>query len=554
MLRISLGLSAWLTATAIGVAQEPAKKPAALPSGTISAADWKKPAKTRLEAGEIDRLVGAELKKMNVTPAPLVSDEEFLRRVYLDVTGRLPVPADVSDFVKDRSPDKRAKVVDRLLASDEFADHWASYWREVITSRTTDQRVFLTVPHFERWLKAEIQANRAWDAIVREILTASGELRNDEPDKNGQAFFLTSRKGADAPVELASEASRIFLGIQIQCAQCHDHPSDVWKRQQFHEFAAFFVRVRERPIRDGMRIVGQTLVSVPFGEHQMPGKDDPKKTTTVRPKFIDGTTVPGFGGGADLTRRKTLATAMTAKDNPWFAAAYVNRIWGALMGQAFYQPVDDLGPEKEATMPVVLARVSAGFRASDHDTKALFRDILTSETYQRRVRPGESPEDHLFFAANNPTRLSADALWHSLVGTLGALNNQGPFAAAFAAGPLGRLRSFETQFKQEFAYDPSAKAEEIEGSISQALLLMNNPTIQEKIRAKGSNLLARILSAYPDDGEALRMVYLKTLARRPTDREMARCREYLRQASSRADGFEDILWALINSTEFQTRK
>jgi len=382
-------------------------------------------------------------------------------------------------------------------------------------------------------------------------------MKYAEPEKNGQAFFLNSRIGADAQVELAAETSRIFLGIQIQCAQCHDHPSDVWKREQFHELAAYFARFRDRPIIEDKKFVGQQIVSLPFGEHRMPDKTDPKKGRAMSPRFIDGKAPPGKGKFAslgDVERRQALADAVVSKENPWFAGAFVNRIWGSLMGQAFYQPIDDLGPQKEAVMPEVLARVAGSFSGSNYDVKRLFRTVMLSETYQRQIRPGESADDHLLFAANNPTRMSAATLWQSLVGALGDLSGpRGGLGMRPGFGPFGRF-GLEGTFKQEFGFDPSSKSEEIEGSVSQALLLMNNPIINQKIQARGDNVLARILELYSEDDEALRTVYLKSLARRPTDRELARCKTHIRSVGNRAEAYEDIFWALINSTEFQTKR
>lgn len=536
-----------------------AKPKPVLPTGTMDTSDWLKYDTAALQPGEIDRLVETTLKKANITPASLTTDEQFLRRVYIDLVGKPPAPSDIVEFLKDKTPNKRAAVIDRLLASDDFARHWALYFRDVIASRTTSFQARIFARHFDRWMTEQFKENKSWADITRALLTATGEMRNDTPDKNGQAFFLGSRMGADAVTERAAETSRIFLGIQIQCAQCHDHPSDVWKRNQFHEFAAYFARLRERPIFENMRIVGQALMSVPFGEHRMPDANDPKKGTPMSPRFLDGKapTASGkfkFAALSDVERRKALADAIVSRENPWFAAAFVNRIWGELMGQSFYQPIDDLGPQKEALMPEVLARIAASFRGSDYDIKGLFRVIANSQTYQRQTRPGEAGEEHLLFAAHNPVRMGANALWQNLVNTLGDLSPRGGFFPKKGFGPFAGPFSLEGLFKQEFGFDPSSKSDEIEGSVSQALLLMNSPVINQKIRASQGNVLARILATYESDDEALRALYLKTLSRRPSEREMERCKTHLRGVANRAEAFEDILWALINSTEFQTKR
>ncbi len=290
---LAFGITALFFLTATLPADPPekdSKKPVVqLPVGNLETKDWLTFSTKRLEPGEIDRLVNAELAKLSVKPAALTTDEQFIRRVYLDLTGKLPMPADIKEFTADKAPNKRAKLIDKLLESPDYAKHWSQYWRIVITSRAqADFRLNAFVPHFETWLREQIAANKSWDYIAREMLTAKGKMMNDQRDENGQAFFIVSRKGADSGVELAAETSRIFLGIQIQCAQCHDHPSDVWKRHQFHEFAAYFARTRERPIRDEKKFVGTEIVSLPAFEHRMPDRDNPKNGTTMNPKFLDG--------------------------------------------------------------------------------------------------------------------------------------------------------------------------------------------------------------------------------------------------------------------------
>jgi hypothetical protein len=520
---------------------------------------WQKAEKVPLRQGEIDSLIARELQNDNIVPAPLTSDEAFLRRVSLDITGQLPQPARVNEFLADTTPNKRARLIDRLLDSEQFARHWAQYWRDMISAQAIVTQPPLRLGRevaLESWLFEQLKANRPWDEIARAMIAAQGDLQLAAPEKSGPAAFLLGHMGPDADNERAAEVSRLFLGIQIQCAQCHDHPSDIWKRRQFHELAAFFGRARERR-NPGAGGITFELVSAPQGEHRMPGLDDPRKTTIIHPRFLDGKAIAEHQ--SDLERRKALADAITSKDNYWFAAAYVNRVWGQLMGQSFYQPVDDMGPMKEVVFPDVLTRLAASFRAEGYDVKALFREILNSGVYQRQIRPGDSAEQHLHFASVYPTRLRPDALWQALVNVLGepkqlpqpALNAR---LQRGATGLVARLRSFESTFKREFNFDPSLKADEVEGSIPQALLLMNNPALDQRIQARGTNFLARILNAHPNDDDAVRILYLQSLARKPSEREMEKCRDYIARVGSRSEAFEDLLWALINSTEFQTKR
>jgi hypothetical protein len=470
--------------------------------------------------------------------------------VTLDLTGELPLPADVTEFVADKTPSKRAKLIDRLMETDEYARHWAKYWRSVVSAHVTDPRGLLGARAFEEWMFKELKKNVSWGDIAKAMIAAEGAVRVDDVDSNGAAFFLLGHRGADAPNERAAETSRVFMGIQIQCAQCHDHPFDQWKRVQFHELAAYFARSREKQLRDGNRLVGIELVSTRQGEHEMPSKEDPKKGFVTHPRFLNGDS-PAKDLG-DLPRRQSLAKEIIDKRNYWFAGAYVNRMWGVLMGQSFYEPVDDMGPQKTAVFPSVLTRLTGSFRGSNYNVKALFREIMNSETYQRQIRLDESA-DHLHFAAAYPTRLPADALWQSLNSVLGNMGGP-PIRGPDRPRPIGPAPGFEGLFLFEFSFDPSLRGEEVEGSIPQALLLMNSGPINQKIQARGTNLLGRILSSFPSNDDALRALYLRTLARKPTDRELERCKRHVLETNDRAQAFEDILWALLNSTEFQTKR
>jgi hypothetical protein len=516
---------------------------------------WRNAPVSPVSSVEIDGLVERELQANNIPPAPLTTDEQFIRRVTLDLVGKLPGPAEVRAFVAERDADKRAKLIDKLLDSEDFAKHWARYWRDVIAAKVTDRRGLALSRGFESWMTEQLKANKSWADVARTLLTAEGGYKFSELDKNGEAFFLMAHTGPDAANDRAAEVSRVFLGIQLRCAQCHDHPFDQWKQVQFHELAAYFARLRERPVFEDKRIAGFQLVSLPRGEHEMAVKNDPNQKQTTYPRFLDGKDT-----GKDLSdkdRRKALADAVVSRNNYWFAGAHVNRIWGTLMGQSFSEPVDDMGPERPVVFGNVLVRLASSFRATDYNMKALFRVIANTKTYQRQVRPGASSEEHLLFSAAYPARLRPDALWASLTMALGQIasppregRGMGPFAMM-----LGRQGFLAFQFQQLFDFDPSLKPDEVESTIAQVLMLMNNPNINQKVAAKGETTLAQILKDHPqDDDAALKALYQRTLARQPTAKELEKCRAYIKKVGNRAEAFEDVQWTLINSTEFQTKR
>jgi hypothetical protein len=538
-------------------AQKPDTRPTAPPAPRTSLLTneaWANAPLSPVKSDEIDRLVGRELQADGLKPAPITTDEQFLRRVMLDLTGRLPAPAAVLAFVADKDPHKRAKQIDKLLDSDDYARHWARYWRDVIAARVPDRRGVALSNAFEKWMTQQFKNEQGWDQIARAMITADGPCRFDDEGTHGANYFLASHLGPDAANEQAAETSRVFLGIRIQCAQCHDHPSDQWKRVQFHELAAYFARVGEQPIREDKKVVGLRLVSRPRGEHTMPDKEDPKKSFLTHPRFLDGT--PAGKDKTDHDRRLALANSIVSPNNYWFAGAYANRIWGELLGQSFYQPVDDMGPGKEVVMAPVLTRLASSFRATHYDIKAMFRVIMNSQAYQRQLWTGEESDAHLHGAAMTPTRLRANVLYDSLVSVLGPIGpapKQLNGKKAMMLRP-GQRNFFETMFNIEFEFDPSIRPDEVEGSIPQALTLMNSPAILQRMQVRPDTMLGQLLKDNKQDEAAVAALYLRVLARKPTEREQSKCRAYIKKVGNRNEAFEDLLWALINSTEFQTKR
>jgi hypothetical protein len=528
--------------------------------------DAANPLAAGIKPAEIDLLLERELEKAGRQPAPITNDEDFLRRAYIDLTGKPPAPDKLDEFISDTSAEKRAKVIESLLGTEDYARNWARYWRDVIRFHAIDQRSQITASKFEDWLAGQLHKNVRWDKIATELITAKGKV-----DEDGRTYLIFSQFDMEnTAVNVAAEATRVFMGIQISCAQCHDHPYDEWKREQFHEMAAFFARtlvareggdprtfavkskdemLRDRPglAKAAAKKKGQAVAL----EHRMPDKDDPDKSQVMQPRFLLGQ--KPTEGLSDVDRREQFASYVTDKNDPWFARAYVNRIWSELMGEGFFEPVDDLGPGREARFPMIVNRLASSWRASDYDVKWLFRLIMNTQAYQREIRPRDPSAGSIPFAAVCATRLSADQIFDSLVNALG-IEDSGQGGRTNAAARRGFAAGARFQVGREFGVDPSAPNDEVQGTVPQALFLMNNPLLAQKINATGDTMLARWLSVYSDDEEVIRLVFKRVLARAPSNTELNTCREYIGQVGNRNEAFEDLLWSLVNSTEFITKR
>lgn len=509
-------------------------------------------------AAEIDRLLESRVTDSTSQPVGLADDATFLRRTFLDLVGEPPTADDVLAFALDDSADKRSKLVDALLADEAFGENWARYWRDVILYRRTEERALFTRESLVRYLADQFNQGQSWAKIATSFMTATGDVR-----ENGATALIMAQSGK--PEDVTAEVSRIFLGIQIQCAQCHDHPTDTWKREQFHQLAAFFPRIAVRPDRSGDQQTFHVVVNdQPFQfqrgnnnnrfrgtpEHHMPDLEDPSaKGTLMQPVFfVTGSKLPM--GTRDEDRRGTLANWITAPTNPWFAKAYVNRIWSELVGEGFYEPIDDLGVDRECSSPETLDHLAKGFTESGYDIKWLYRTIMATKAYQRKSLSRRDYEDAPF-RANCPQRLRGDQLYDSLVSALDLETRIPPRTRAPAGqGIYGRGGDPRTVFNLAFGYDPSDPRGEVGGSIQQALAIMNAPFINQGINAARRDGLGALLRANPADQDALAELYLKVLARGPSAAEKQTCLAYIRQVGDRNEAFEDIAWSLINSTEF----
>ncbi len=532
-----------------------------------------------IDSAALDAMLDKGLVAAKTVVSPQTTDEEFVRRAYLDLTGKLPTIEEVRTFAISKEKDRRAKLIDKLLSSPAYADNWARYWRDVVFYRAPNANPRLVgYPLLEDWLAEQFAKNRPWDEIATEVITATGS--NVE---NGATAFTVAQEAQ--PVELAGEVSRIFMGVQIHCAQCHDHPSDIWKRQQFHEFAAFFSGIQSR--RNGQTqpptFTVRNLPNAP--RYAMPDLKDPQKSIPITPKFFLGDAKPVPTSLKAEQRRTLVASYITGQDNPWFAKAFVNRAWYALMGETFYNPIDDLGPTRTANSPEVIEALASQWQQGGYDIKWLFRTIMNTKAYQRESRSTNTQSGRTPFASNCPSRLRSDQIFDALAHALdlspeNMVPNRAARRMAAAKGAKAQAEAAKAdkadeksagkadavfrknalrngprfQFNSTFGVDPSVSHDDVMGTIPQALFMMNSPIINRSVQANPSTMLGELLMSTPDNRAALDALYLKVLARRPNAKEVVVCGKYLEGVPNRREAFEDILWSLINSTEFISRR
>ena len=517
-------------------------------------------------AKQVDKLLAEEVFTADTHLAPRVSDAMFLRRAWLDLVGDIPTPEHVTAFLLDPAPNKRERVVADLLKNPQYGQNWARYWRDVVLSRRLEDRAAIVANPLVVKLTEQFNENEPWDKIAAEFITATGDVR-----ENGATAIHMAQDGRTE--ETTAEISRIFLGIQIQCAQCHDHKTDRWTREQFHELAAFFPRIAVRPVQSPTKRSFEVIADDrPEGrrrpnpdaegrrgqpEHYMPDLDDPAAPgTRMQPEFFLTSAKLSFGT-PDSERRGTVAKWMT--DSPWFATAFVNRMWAELVGEGFYEPIDDIGPDREPTAPKAVEFLSNGFAESGYDIKWLLRVICATEAYQRESRPRRET-DGTPFLANVAQPLRSDQLFNALLTaadieeTERPLNRRGR-PRPEAMGPYGRAPSIRQGFEVAFGYDPSDPRESVTSSIPQALALMNGVRLNLAVRAIGSEtVLGRMLDEIDDDGALVDELYLRTLSREPTENEHDAAMEFCQSTKNRAAVFEDLFWALLNSSEFSHRR
>ena len=518
----------------------------------------------------INEQIEAVWDDSGLKPAAAASDGEWCRRVYLDLIGRIPTLAELEDYLKAREQNRETRLVDRLLGDDyaaEYARHWANVWTTVLIGRDTNNRM-VDRDGMRQYLSESFKANVPYDRFVEELLTATGDNADREGAKqfNGATNFL-SGKLADGGIQATAKTAQIFLGLQVQCTQCHNHPFNSGvKQNQFWELNAFFRQARGlRRFDGGRRVAWVELVDEDFaGQGGNPSEAEiyyELRNGLVKvayPVFIDGTEIPRSGllpgqlpDGETYGTNRRQELARLVVSSPLLPKAIVNRLWAHFLGYGFTKPIDDFGDHNRPTHPVLLDGLAERLQQYSYDLKSLMRWIVLSKPYSlsSRIEAGNKPDAPQLgepprFARFYPRQMQAEQLYESLLTATQA--DQGD--AAEAARQRDRWLS---QFVIAFGTDEGDDSTTFNGSIPQVLMLFNGELIKTATNLDQGGFLNEVASGPLRNRDKINVLYLAALARRPSAVELQEAnRLLLARKGAAAEALQDVWWALLNSNEF----
>ena len=484
-----------------------------------------------------DGLVLEKLKGLRLPPSPRAGDAEFLRRATLDTLGVLPTPQEARSFLDDTAPDRRSRLIEKLLARPEYVDFWTYKWSDLLLVNSSKLKP-PAMKSYSKWIRDHVSANTPWDKFARDLVTARGTTHT-----NGAANFFVLHRD---PADMAETVSMAFLGMSIQCAKCHDHPLEKWTNDEFYGMANLFSRVRFKTAPEGGD-GNQSIFTTTSGELIQPRTGKPQL-----PKPLDGTTIPLDAPG---DRRNHLAGWLVAPENPYFTRAIVNRVWANYLGTGIVEKVDDLRLTNPPSNERLLARLSEFLVKNRFNLKALIRLVMNSQTYQRSSRITAGNEADLrFYARYYPRRLKAEVLLDAISAATGQ-------PTAFKGYPAG-TRSLQlpdsniaSRFLSTFGRPDRVITCECERSdepsMVQVLHIVNGDTLNNKLQSK-TNRIAAWLKAGMPDYRIIESIYLCSLSRYPTNREMSATLKIFGEtpADQRRALIEDVFWSVLSCKEF----
>lgn len=506
-------------------------------------------------AGFIDHHVNAKLRTLGLPPSEVCDDVTFLRRVSLDISGRLPTLEETTSFLTSESDKPRAELIDHYLRSNGYADLFANKWSSLLRNKAGGnlEQVARETYGFHNWLQKSIRDNKPFDRLTTELITARGK-----PGTNPAVSWYRAVKDIN---ERMADVAQVFLGVRIECAQCHHHPYEKWSQDDYHGFSAFFTTLDRKEVN---KLPEDDIL---YHKRVLAVATNPNTGEQLRPTPLDAEplSIP-----ASRDPRIDLAEWVTSKQNPWFAKVLVNRYWKHFFGRGLVEPEDDIRITNPATHPELLDELAESFVDSGFDLKQLCREICNSRAYQRSSFPNEfNAEDEQNYARYYPRRLTAEVMLDAINDVAGARNsfNRQPDGVRAVALPDDSVNN-ESFFLRVFGRPQMDTACECERSASadlaQSLTLLNSQTMHKILGANGGRAQLFSKDSEADEAAQVRELYIRAFSRPPTDNELAvatrhlaRKREQSRQdpgnlpeATAVRQGWEDIIWVVVNTKEF----
>jgi hypothetical protein len=516
---------------------------------------------------KIDEAMRQGWADADVTPSPAAAEDElkWARRLFLDVLGRIPSYDELAEFAKDKSAAKKLNLLNRLLYderyTEEYAAHWGTVWTNILVGRNggMEDRSLINRSGMLKYLRDSFAQNKPYNDMVYELVTATGSTKPGAEGFNGASNFLAMKVNEENGAQATAAVSRIFLGLQVQCTQCHNHPFNQWKQQKFWEFNAFFRQTRAlRKYVSGTRDVDHAeLVNQDFAGEG--GRADQAEiyyqlrnglTKVAYPVFVDGTEIGKSGYVGQVNRRDELGRLMM--ESPFLDKAIVNRMWAYFLGYGFTKPVDDLGPHNPTSFPQLFEELSTDFRNSSYDLKQLIVWITMSQPYQLTSRitkdnsqddpsQGETPKFSHFYTR----QMNAEQLYQSLAVATQA-NRKGSLEEQ-----ARRRDEWMRQFVVAFGTDEGDETTTFNGSIAQSLMMFNGELIKEATATESGSWLQGLAQQKSSPNEKVQHLFLAGLARRPRSEELSIANQLLVARKNDIGGMlQDMWWAILNSNEF----
>ena len=515
---------------------------------------------------QIDSMIKEVWDAYQITPSRPATDSEWCRRVYLDVLGRIPTADEASSFVKDSSESKKEKLVEMLLNDDryteEFARNWTTVWTNLLIGRSggTDDDSMISRAGMQKYLRDSFARNKPYDQFVHELISATGSTSPGSDDFNGATNFLIDKVNEEDASLATAETTKLFLGLQVQCTQCHNHPFNDWKQQKYWEMNAFFRQTRAvGGDRQGEMNRQAKLIDRDFAGESGSNKGEAEVYYELRnglvavayPVFVDGTEIDRSGYVNEIVRRKELADL--AVKSPYLSKSIVNRMWAHFLGYGFTSPADDLGPHNIPTHPALLDYLGQEFQSNEHNLRELIRWITLSKPYSLSSRQnrtngsddpllGEPPKFSRFYLR----QMQAEQLYESLLVATAGAQRGGSYQAQEKT-----KSEWLQQFTRAFGTDEGGEATDFNGTIPQILMMFNGDMIKAATAVGKGGLIDQLAMAPMSGTKKVETLFWKGLGRPPKSGEMTLAKAMINSnGGNTAEGLRDLWWVILNTNEF----